>query len=330
MHPIPTETFRPAKVEPAAVSIPANRAYGGAVVLAKNLLAGLQDSGDAVPSFSALQIVARHLAESVFSDNQALLFLADRATPDHFWSGHSVNTAILACSMAHTLRWPRDSVETVGWLGLVHDVGLIPYLKDAWEEEPPIHTESTRLCLSKIPDLTPEDLEKAAAVIAQVHEREDGSGYPKHLGGEKIHPFAKVIGLAETYETRTHPRPPRGRMIPHDAVKSLIKPSEGQFDPLILKSAIDTLTLYPPASYVVLNDNSVAQVIRTSPQSLTRPTIRFLLDSEGQWEKEGKVISLAKEPMMVVKEAVDELTIPNIPRELRELLVNQRWWTGAA
>ena len=48
---------------------------------------------------------------------------------------------------------------------------------------------------------------KAAAVIAhQHHEKWDGSGYPQGLKGEDIHPYARIVAVADVFDALTHER----------------------------------------------------------------------------------------------------------------------------
>jgi HD-GYP domain-containing protein (c-di-GMP phosphodiesterase class II) len=48
---------------------------------------------------------------------------------------------------------------------------------------------------------------KAAAVIAhQHHEKWDGSGYPQGLKAERIHPYARIVAVADVFDALTHER----------------------------------------------------------------------------------------------------------------------------
>jgi len=48
---------------------------------------------------------------------------------------------------------------------------------------------------------------KAAAVIAhQHHEKWDGSGYPQGLKGDQIHPYARIVAVADVFDALTHER----------------------------------------------------------------------------------------------------------------------------
>jgi response regulator RpfG family c-di-GMP phosphodiesterase len=48
---------------------------------------------------------------------------------------------------------------------------------------------------------------KAAAVIAhQHHEKYDGTGYPQGLSGTDIHPYARIVAVADVFDALSHAR----------------------------------------------------------------------------------------------------------------------------
>ncbi|MCX7217543.1 MAG: HD domain-containing protein, partial [Burkholderiales bacterium] len=48
---------------------------------------------------------------------------------------------------------------------------------------------------------------KAAAIIAhQHHEKFDGSGYPQGLAGNSIHPYARIVAVADVFDALMHAR----------------------------------------------------------------------------------------------------------------------------
>jgi response regulator RpfG family c-di-GMP phosphodiesterase len=48
---------------------------------------------------------------------------------------------------------------------------------------------------------------RAASIIAhQHHEKFDGSGYPQGLVGEEIHPYARIVAVADVFDALMHAR----------------------------------------------------------------------------------------------------------------------------
>jgi len=57
----------------------------------------------------------------------------------------------------------------------------------------------------------------SATVALQHHERIDGSGYPRQLMGERIHPLAQIVGLADFYDNLVNGAPGHQKILPHEA-----------------------------------------------------------------------------------------------------------------
>jgi response regulator RpfG family c-di-GMP phosphodiesterase len=95
----------------------------------------------------------------------------------------------------------------------MHDIGKIatpdavllkpgPLTPDEWE----IMKQHPTVGL-QILDGSSRPILKAAAVIAhQHHEKYDGSGYPQGLRGEQIHPYARIVAVADVFDALSHKR----------------------------------------------------------------------------------------------------------------------------
>jgi len=76
---------------------------------------------------------------------------------------------------------------------------------------------------------------KAAKVIAmQHHEKWDGSGYPKGLAGEDIHPYARIVALADVFDALTHKRVYKDAWSVDEAVEYIAQHKNTQFDPILV------------------------------------------------------------------------------------------------
>ena len=147
-------------------------------------------------------------------------------------------------------------------------------------------------------------------IVVQVHERRDGSGYPNGLAKKEIHEFAQIIGLADTYEAMTFPRPDRKAKIAYAALKELLTKGHRLFERNLIKSLFDIVSMFPLGSLVKLNNNEIGRVIRTNRQHPTRPIIEVLLDGRGRRVGEERTVDLVEEPMIYVMDpAIDEKVV---------------------
>ena len=74
-------------------------------------------------------------------------------------------------------------------------------------------------------------LQVAARVAGEHHEFWDGTGYPRGLVGESIHPFARVIAIADVFDALTSARPYRGALTREAALRLMERGRGTQFEP---------------------------------------------------------------------------------------------------
>jgi len=144
----------------------------------------------------------------------------------------------------------------------------------------------------------------------QVHERVDGSGYPKGLRGEEISELASIIGLTDTYVAMIKDRPYRKKLIQTEAVKYIIKEAKGQFPPRLLKVFLNQISLFPVNTPVRLNNKSIGRVLSTDKNQPLRPTIALLFDAQGNRVKKEEIIRLSENPLLYIVESMAEHEIP--------------------
>ena len=139
-------------------------------------------------------------------------------------------------------------METLEYAGILHDVGKIaidsrilskpgPLTAEEWEimrTHPAIGAE----LLKEIPFL-----ERAAELVLSHHEKYDGTGYPHGLKGEDIPLGARLIAVAEAFDTMTTDRSYRSALSIDKAVKELNDCSGSQFCPMAVKALIEGLRL---------------------------------------------------------------------------------------
>ena len=83
---------------------------------------------------------------------------------------------------------------------------------------------------------------KAAAIIAhEHHEKYDGSGYPQGLSGEEIHPYSRIVALADVFDALTHKRPYKEAWSMEKALQYLGEQKGRHFDPRLIEVFFENL-----------------------------------------------------------------------------------------
>lgn len=159
---------------------------------------------------------------------------------------HSLQIANYSVSVAAKLALPKSEIEQIKHAALLHDVGLlfvsntllakIPYLNRSEKAMYKRHAAAGGNMIENIPccqDIIP--------YIVYHHERWDGSGFPKHLRGANIPLGARIIAVADYYDTIINPSTEFWAKTKTQAVRELFSASGLLFDPEIVKAFIETL-----------------------------------------------------------------------------------------
>jgi HD-GYP domain-containing protein (c-di-GMP phosphodiesterase class II) len=140
----------------------------------------------------------------------------------------------------------------------------------------------------------------ARTVAYQIHERWNGTGYPRKKAGVQIHPLARIAGVCDAYVSLSSPRPHRPAFSLYAAVVQILADARaGLFDPHSIRCFLRTVSLYPIGAYVRLNTGQLGRVVRTSPDAYDRPTVEVV------GETPPRVIALVETPDIQVVEVID-------------------------
>jgi len=117
--------------------------------------------------------------------------------------------------------------------------------------------------------------------VEQHHERLDGSGYPEGTLGEGIHPWARMLGIADIYSAMTKPRGHREAIQGTGALQELFAKRGGEVDSVITARFVGALGIFPPGSMVKLASGETAMVIRQTGNP-RYPLMKAIATPEGQ------------------------------------------------
>ncbi|MGA8143715.1 MAG: diguanylate cyclase [Candidatus Acidiferrales bacterium] len=169
---------------------------------------------------------------------------------DHYTQGHSQKVSAYAVMIAQSLGMDAVEVEEIRLAGLLHDIGKVgipePILNksgplDASEwETMKTHTELGAKILEPL-----EAMKRIRLMVRHHHEFYDGTGYPDRMEGERIPHGARVIAIADAYDTITSERTYKKARTPEDAFLELERCAANQFDPALVRVFIETMRRAP-------------------------------------------------------------------------------------
>jgi putative nucleotidyltransferase with HDIG domain len=148
---------------------------------------------------------------------------------------HAAAVARFARDMAESLGMNERDQELAHTAGLLHDIGHFA-LSDRVAERGRTLTEEDWVAIQKHPALGADMLKDlgmygpVAEIVLAHHERIDGRGYPNGLTEDQIPEIAKIIAVAEVYDTLTASDTYRTRMSSFEALRELRRVAGTQLD----------------------------------------------------------------------------------------------------
>ena len=158
---------------------------------------------------------------------------------DLYTRGHSERVARISEMIAAELRLSGDRVEVLRYAATLHDVGKLGVPTRLLRKTGRLDEkefEEIRLHPSRGVEVVRDIafLDEAYSAILHHHERMDGFGYPSGLRGMRIPPFARIIAVADAFDSMTSTRSYRGARGSDEALTELRANSGTQFDPAIV------------------------------------------------------------------------------------------------
>jgi putative nucleotidyltransferase with HDIG domain len=148
---------------------------------------------------------------------------------------HAAAVAAFARDMAKKIGMSPREQELAHTAGLLHDIGHFA-LSDRVHERGRTLTEEDWEAIWRHPELGADMLKDlgmygpVAEIVLAHHERIDGRGYPHQLLGEEIPAIAKLIAVAEVYDTLTAQDTYRTQMSSFEALRELRRVAGSQLD----------------------------------------------------------------------------------------------------
>jgi hypothetical protein len=167
-------------------------------------------------------------------------------TKDFYTRGHSERVARGSFMIARQIGMRADRAEAIMFAGMLHDVGKLGVPTKVLQKTGPL-TEDEFAAIQLHPmrglEIVREIgfLNEALAGIMHHHEKIDGTGYPMGFAGDEIPEFARVIAVADAFDSMTSTRSYREARRISEAIDELRRGAGTQFDPAMVAAFITAL-----------------------------------------------------------------------------------------
>lgn len=160
---------------------------------------------------------------------------------------HSLRVAALAEALARRLRLSREARETLYLAGLLHDIGKQVINHEILSKPAPLDPEDWNR-LRQHPEFGCELINHlrfpwgdVAEIIRHHHERPDGSGYPDRLRGDQISLEARILMMAEAFDSMTSDQPWRPKLGFQQVVEQIQENLGLQFEPRVVQALCEVV-----------------------------------------------------------------------------------------
>ena len=228
---------------------------------------------------------------------------------DRYTESHSIRVSELSGRLGEHLELGDRECELIRTAGSLHDLGKIGVRDDILNKPGPLNEEEWEI-MRRHPDIGADmiaqhsALAEVAPIVRHHHERWDGTGYPAGLKGDVIPFGARILAVADSFDTITGARLYRpSLMTPIEGVEDISRRANHWYDPNVVDALRGLHGLKP---LEVVNRPEVPRRITTFRVLSTNPGFSSLISAIG--------ISALGDPMTQVATLVSIYLATNDPR----------------
>ena len=252
-------------------------------------------------------VLVESMVDSIVDNPDALLLLTRLRQSDATAYDSAIEVAIFMVAFGRQMGFPREELSKLGLAGLLLDIGKIKLPTELLAKPQPYsaaehsimkrHVTYGENILQSSPGLSATIIE----IVAQHHEREDGSGYPRGLHHWEISVYGKMAAIVDLYRELTAPTATANAgsvaYSSYDALQTMHGWSKRFLHPGLLEQFVQCIGIYPVGSLAELNTGEVAIVIAQSRVRRLRPRIMLILDAKKRPTAQPVMLDLMNDPV---------------------------------
>lgn len=255
--------------------------------------------------------LTKKIISAMIQDCDLLMNIINMKSRYGFLIEHTVGVTILTLNLGASRGLSKQQLLELGFGAFLHNIGMLKVPPEIIMKKgkltPEEYMEVKRHSISGLDMLENVDsLPKSAPFIAyQVHERLDGSGYPKGRKGVFIHDFSKMIAVCDMLLAMASERPYRPAMTPYKAMETTIHlASRKLINPNDVRALLKYTSLFPIGSWVELSDGSQGKVVCSGGEEFTKPVVSVVTEGNLTLSQPRRV-DLKKEKDLRIVKALD-------------------------
>jgi HD-GYP domain-containing protein (c-di-GMP phosphodiesterase class II) len=223
---------------------------------------------------------------------------------DNYLASHAVKSTIISIVIGSYLKLPNHRLIELGAAAILHEIGMIKLPPQIYLSKRPLQPQERKAILTH--PVWSYNLLKSFGFPVTVtvgalehHERENGSGYPQKLTGDKISLYAKIIAVACSYEALSSQRPHKEAKDGYTSMLELLKNEGGQYDETVVRALVYSISIYPIGLYVLLSSGRKGQVVDVNPENPRFPIV--LIFGELTPDGKNKIVETSPDSLSIVR-----------------------------
>lgn len=222
-------------------------------------------------------------SQNLLKNNSTTIHLFDMLHNMRYYddatSPHSLNVAIICYAFGKWLKFSDENLNTLMLCGLLHDIGKLS-ISGKILSKPGKLTDAEYRIVKKhaqegyniLKDLSINEHIKNAALMH--HERCDGSGYPNGLVADEIDEYAKIVAIADVYDSMTSSRIYRGPLCPFQVIDIFENEGLQKYDSKYILTFLEYIVNTYINNQVRLSNGLEGRIVLINKRHLSRPVVQ--------------------------------------------------------
>jgi len=265
--------------------------YSNFIFFVENMFVKAQVSEEL--DLKAISEKIKEIVEYIKDDRRFLMRVLKNIEPaqgKNYLATHSVRSTILSLVIGSYLKLPPYRLIELGIASILHEAGMLKVPSQIYLNDRPLTANEQKAIITHpvlgYSLLKSLDFPLPICLAAlEHHERENGTGYPRRLSGEKISLYSKIIAVACSYEALSSKRPHKEEKDGYTGMLELLKNEGKQYDETVVKALVLSLSIYPIGLYVLLSNGKKGQVVDVNPENPRFPVVQVF----GEFTPDGRI-----------------------------------------
>ncbi|MGP1407606.1 HD-GYP domain-containing protein [Selenomonas sp.] len=267
-----------------------------------------------------LERCADLLVRDVMAKKKNLVQLTDIRLHDSYTFSHSVNVAVLATMLGDLCGYSKSKLQVITLGGLLHDIGKLAVTARILNKPGSLTADEFKVIRTHpgegrkmLKELRSPLASMLAIIAVQHHEHLDGSGYPHHVQGKSIHPYSRIVAIADVYDALTSVRPYKKAYKPNVVYQMMMHNSPGHFDMDRLRLFFENVAIYPIGT-VMKTSLGYAIVKKVVFGHTLLPIVIVFTDKDGKLLKKPFGVNLSHCRRDAIQYVMDDVELLNFIR----------------